>query len=105
MLFLSEIEEFIAKAERKFKVGILVYDAGYYAESIDHFYYAMFLTSKALLFKKDIIAKTHVGLINMIQIHYVETGELDSKIHSSFANTQTLREQEIMIPLMTLAKK
>ena len=53
----------------------------------------MFLTSKALLFKKDIIAKTHVGLINMIQIHYVETGELDSKIHSSFANTQTLREQ------------
>lgn len=90
--FLSEIEDFMAKAERKFEVGRLVYESGYYAESIDHFYYAMFLVAKALLIKKEIITKTHAGTINMIQIHNVETGELDSKIHSSFANAQTLRE-------------
>lgn len=37
--------------------------------------------------------RTHSGTIYLIQVHYVETGELDSNIHSSFSNAQTLREQ------------
>ena len=90
---MGEIEDLISKSERKYEVGRLVYDSGYYAESIDHFYYSMYCVAKALLLKKGIAPKTHAGTINMIQVHYVETGELDSKIHSSFSNAQTLREQ------------
>lgn len=52
----------------------LVYNSGYYAESIDHFYYSMYCVAKALLFKKGIAPKTHAGTINMIQIIY--TNEL-----------------------------
>ena len=90
---MGEIEDLISKAERKYEVGRLVYNSGYYAESIDHFYYSMYCVAKALLLKKGIAPKTHAGTINMIQVHYVETGELDSNLHSSFSNAQTLREQ------------
>lgn len=48
-----------------------------FTESIVHFYYSMYALAKILLLEKDIITKSHEGTINMIQVHYVETGELD----------------------------
>lgn len=92
-MYLSEISDYILNAEHKFDVGMLLYEAEYYDEAIINFYYAMFYVARALLLKKGIVTKTHSGTINMIQIHYVDTGELDKEFHTILANTQYIREQ------------
>ncbi len=53
----------------------------------------MYALAKILLLKKDITTKTHEGTINMIQVHYVETGELDKRFHKGLASSGSLRNE------------
>ena len=69
----------------------MLYDSGFYNESIVHFYYSMYALAKILLLNKDITTKSHEGTINMIQVHYVETGELDKRFHKGLASSGSLR--------------
>lgn len=64
-----------------------------FTESIVHFYYSMYALAKILLLEKDIITKSHEGTINMIQVHYVETGELDERFHKCLASSGSLRNE------------
>ena len=93
VFFLSEITDLYRTAERKFETGNLLFDSGYYSDSIVHFYYSMHSLAKILLLKKGIITKRHEGTINMIQVHYVQTGELDKKFHKGLASSGTLRNE------------
>ena len=53
----------------------------------------LYALAKILLLNKDITTKSHQGTINMIQVHYVETGELDKKFHKGLASSETLRNE------------
>lgn len=48
---MDEIDEFFKKAENKLKSSKILYDAGDYSNSVSLSYYAMLLSSKALLVK------------------------------------------------------
>ena len=93
VFYLSEITDLYRTAQRKYDAGKLLYDSGFYNESIVHFYYSMYALAKILLLKKDIITKSHEGTINMIQVHYVETGELDKRFHKGLASSGSLRNE------------
>lgn len=84
---------FISHSQRKYDAGKLLYDSGFYNESIVHFYYSMYALAKILLLEKDITTKSHEGTINMIQVHYVETGELDKRFHKGLASSGSLRNE------------
>lgn len=90
---MSEITDLYKTAQRKYDAGKLLYDAGFYNESIIHFYYSMYALAKILLLEKGIITKSHAGTINMIQVHYVETGELDKRFHKGLASSGSLRNE------------
>jgi len=53
----------------------------------------MYALAKILLLDKNITTKSHQGTINMIQVHYVETGELDKRFHKGLASSETLRNE------------
>ena len=53
----------------------------------------LYALAKILLLNKDITTKSHQGTINMIQVHYVETGELDKRFHKGLASSETLRNE------------
>ena len=53
----------------------------------------MYALAKILLLNKDITTKSHQGTINMIQVHYVETGELDKRFHKGLASSGSLRNE------------
>ena len=93
VFYLSEITDLYRTAQRKYDAGKLLYDSGFYNESIVHFYYSMYALAKILLLKKDIITKSHEGTINMIQVHYVDTGELDKRFHKGLASSGSLRNE------------
>lgn len=90
---MSEITDLYRTAQRKYDAGKLLYDSEFYNESIVHFYYSMYALAKILLLNKDITTKSHQGTINMIQVHYVETGELDKRFHKGLASSETLRNE------------
>ena len=90
---MSEISDLYRTAQRKYEAGKVLYDAGFYNESIIHFYYSMYALAKILLLEKDIITKSHEGTINMIQVHYVQTGELDKRFHKGLASSGSLRNE------------
>ena len=52
----------------------------------------MFLTSKALLIKKDYYPKSHEGLISLFGQVYVNQGDFDRKIAKYLVRAQSLRE-------------
>ena len=53
VLYLSEVDEFISKANDKLISSKILFDNQQYATSVSAAYYCMFLTAKALLIKKE----------------------------------------------------
>ena len=80
------------KVNTKLKSSKLLIELGDYSDSVSLSYYAMFLTAKALLIKKNIFPKTHSGLISTFGKEYVKDGTFNLEIYRNFARTQTLRE-------------
>ena len=58
-----------------------LFEVGNYADSISLSYYAMFLTTKALLIKKGITPKTHAGLISTFGKEYVREGDFSLSVY------------------------
>ena len=92
VLCLSEVDEFISKANDKLISSKILFDNQQYATSVSAAYYCMFLTAKALLIKKDYNPKSHEGLISLFGQVYVNQGDFDRKIAKYLARAQSLRE-------------
>ena len=77
VLYLSEVDEFISKANDKLISSKILFDNHQYATSVSAAYYCMFLTAKALLIKKEHYPKSHEGLISLFGQVYVNQGNFD----------------------------
>jgi len=104
VLCLSEVDEFISKANDKLISSKILFDNQQYATSVSAAYYCMFLTAKALLIKKDYNPKSHEGLISLFGQVYVNQviliGKLPNILHAHNPYVKML----IMMLLMELLK-
>ena len=50
----------------------------FYVSAISRLYYSCFHATKALLLTKDLIPKTHSGVINLLHHHFVQQGIFES---------------------------
>ena len=64
------------------EVGLLMTHK-FYVSAISRLYYSCFHATKALLLTKDLLAKTHSGVINQLHRHFVLPGLFD-KVHATF---------------------
>jgi len=55
----------------------------FYATAVNRLYYACFHATKALLLTKDLIPKTHSGVIAMLHQHFVQSNIFDAS-HAAF---------------------
>ncbi len=55
----------------------------FYATVVNRLYYACYHATKALLLTKDIVPKTHSGVVGMLHQHFVQPGEFETA-HASF---------------------
>ena len=89
----KEIHDFRLKAQRKFDSGKLLYENGYYSESITHFFYVMLLTANALLLTIDYATGKQKGILDGFNLYFVHQEGFDLNIYKNFARTQDLRQE------------
>ena len=81
-------ESAFKKALNSLEVAKLLYNAGYFPDSISSSYYAVFHGAKSLLIKKGIFTKTHSGTIYQFGLEYVVNGDFDKKIGKLFSKLE-----------------
>lgn len=69
----------------------ILFNSSKYRQSITHSYYAMFQAATALLTKKNLVAKSHEGLIMLFGRDYIKTNIFDKKIFSFLTNARVSR--------------
>ena len=89
---MSEVEDYMNKANDKLISAKALYDIGQYSTSVSACYYCMFNIAKALLIKKGFKPKTHTGVISLFGQEYVLKNSFDRKISKYLSSTQSLRE-------------
>ena len=77
---MSEIEEYMNKANDKLISAKALYDIGQFSTSVSACYYSMFNVAKALLIKKWFKPKTHAGVISLFGQEYVLNDSFDRKV-------------------------
>ena len=70
----------------------ILFDSYKYRQSITHSYYAMFQAATALLTKKNLIAKSHEGLIMLFGREYIKTGVFDKHVFGFLTKARTERK-------------
>jgi hypothetical protein len=88
----KKIEKLLEKADKKFKVAQNLFKDGSFDDSISRAYYAMYQVATALLLTKDIVCKTHSGLLQMFSLHFIKTGIMDKRYFDMLAAAKDLRE-------------
>lgn len=97
---MDEITALIIKAKNKLKNSKILYDNQGYADSVTLSYYAMFLSAKALLIKRNCnFGKTHQSLIQEFSRVYVHEDTFEYNIYKYLASTQSLREEADYNPI------
>ena len=69
-----------------------LFAGGFYNAAVSRAYYAAFHCALALLILKGLEPKTHRGVIQLLQLHYVETGALSAGDAAAIGQLETYRE-------------
>ncbi|MDR2829681.1 MAG: HEPN domain-containing protein [Methanobrevibacter sp.] len=88
----KRIDLAIKKAYESLEVAKLLFDKGYYSDSISRSHYATFHASKALLFKKGVDSKKHSGNIQNFGLEYVVKDDFDNEKAEILSNLEDDRE-------------
>jgi uncharacterized protein (UPF0332 family) len=67
-------------------------EGGFHNAAVSRAYYAAFHCALALLILKGLEPKTHRGVIQLLQLHYVETGALSAGDAAAIGQLETYRE-------------
>ena len=81
------------KSLKLLKVAELNFKNNFYSDSINRSYYAVFHAANALLIKKGIFTKTHVGTIRKFGLEYIVNDNFSKEIGKFFTNLEKDREK------------
>lgn len=65
---------------------------GFYNDAVSRAYYAAFHWARALLFTRGIESKTHRGVIQLLNLHFVKDGPLSPQMAEHLSHLETYRE-------------
>jgi len=82
----DEINELIAKADRRLKSARDEFNKKNYDFAVSHAYYAMFYVAEALLLTKDLRFSKHSAVHSAFGQHFAKTGEVDTSLHKILLN-------------------
>jgi uncharacterized protein (UPF0332 family) len=97
----------IAKAKILLAEVDVLMEHQFYTTVINRLYYACFHATKALLLTKDIVPKTHSGVVAMLHQHFVQNSSFDmeqaaflshlmqERIEDDYSDVIRLNEEEV----------
>lgn len=65
---------------------------GFYNDAVSRAYYAAFHWARALLFTRGLESRTHRGVIQLLNLHFVKDGPLSSQVAEHLSSLETYRE-------------
>ena len=77
----------------------------FYVSAISRLYYSCFHATKALLLTKDLLPKTHSGVINQLHQHFVLTGSFDANQATFFSRLMQERIDDDYSDFMIINKE
>ncbi len=100
----DEISLLLTGARDRLGAARCLYDRGYFEDAVNRAYYAMFFATKAALLKKNIITKTHRGLIRAFGTEFVQKGLISPEFGKMLHIAEELREEVDYSVSRTLSK-
>ena len=84
-------KEYLDQAEEELNASYLLFEKGFYRESISRAYYSMFHAAQSLLVIKEAYPKSHKGVIQKFGEEFVKSGILESKMGHVLSQTESMR--------------
>ena len=88
----QKLTKLLEKAERKLKAAEKLHENDMYEDAVSRAYYAMYHAAMALLLTKDISPRTHSGMLTMLSLHFVKSGEMQEEYFQMISKDKELRE-------------
>lgn len=101
----DNFESYIRKAEERLQAAELLFEKGYYDDSVSRAYYCIYNSAKAALSTKDKDATTHKGLITLFGQEFVKKGVIGREIGTAFSYVEEEREEADYDPLIDTSKE
>jgi uncharacterized protein len=88
------IELKLRKSRSMLSEASVLFENKFYATVINRLYYSCFHATKALLLTKDLVPKTHSGVVTLLHQHFVQPGKFDFDQASFYSRLMQLRIEE-----------
>jgi len=89
---MSEISKLLSLASEDLETAGILYNSQRYRSCISRAYYAMYYIAQALLLSAGIETSTHRGVIKLINLHFVKTGQISPNISKLLSDVYDLRQ-------------
>lgn len=86
-------KDYLESAKEKLQEAKVLKDAESFGGSIARSYYAFLDAASAALNTKNIVAKSHTGVINLFSLHFIKTNLVDTKYIQWFKRIKKDREE------------
>jgi len=83
--------EYLKQAGEELNAANLLFNKGFYRESVSRAYYSMFHATQSLLLIKEIYPKSHKGVIQKFGEEFVKSGILEKKMGYMLSQAETMR--------------
>lgn len=82
----------LQQAQERLSSATILLEHSMHRDSVSRAYYAMLAAARALLAARGFEARTHSGVVSLINEHYVKTGELSRESGRRLMEAKDLRE-------------
>ena len=86
------VREEMERGKRTLQAANLLWSNGFHNDAVSRAYYACLYVARALLLTKGIEPKSHHGTVQLLSLHFIKDGPLDTQAGSDFAHLQSFRE-------------
>jgi len=84
----------LSKAKKLLSEVDKLMEFGFYDTVVNRLYYACFHATRALLMTKDLLPKTHSGVLSSLHQHFVQTVEFDHNRAAFFSRLMQERNED-----------
>ncbi len=78
----------LARAVETLRAAEVLLQAGFASDAVGRAYYAAFHAVRALLFSVGLEPRSHRGLVQLFNVHFVRTGKIDARHLAALAEAQ-----------------
>jgi uncharacterized protein (UPF0332 family) len=90
----ASIQLKLSKAKSLLAEATILMQHQFYTTVINRLYYACFHATRALLLTKDLVPKTHSGVVAQLHLHFVQDGSFDKEQAAFFSRLMQERIED-----------